>query len=40
MSGIVKLYVQKIRAGEITIDEVPPRWRDEVQHALLENSDT
>lgn len=43
MSSIVKLFVQKIRAGEITLDEVPPRWKDEVQNILLtreENNDT
>lgn len=27
---MVKLYVRKIKAGEITIDQVPIRWREEV----------
>lgn len=29
-----KIYVRKIRAGEMTIDDVPARWRDEVRKAL------
>ena len=27
---MVKLYVRKIKAGEMTIDQVPIRWREEV----------
>ena len=32
---MVKIYVRRIRAGEMTIDQVPERWRDAVQ-ALLD----
>ena len=31
---MVKIYVRKIRAGELTIDDVPLRWRDNVREAL------
>jgi len=31
---MVELYVKKIRAGEMTIDEVPERWREAVRKAL------
>ena len=31
---MVKLYVRKIIAEEMTIDEVPARWREEVREAL------
>lgn len=34
MSKIVELYVRKIRAGEMTIDDVPARWREQVRKAL------
>lgn len=33
---MVKLYVRRIRAGMMTIDEVPARWRDAVTLALEE----
>ena len=33
---MVKIYVRKIRAGEMTIDDVPQRWREEVRKALEE----
>ena len=33
---MVKIYVRKIRAGEMTIDEVPERWREAVRKALDE----
>ncbi len=36
MSKIVELYVRKIRAGEMTIDDVPVRWREAVRKALEE----
>lgn len=32
---MVKLYVKKIKAGKMTIDQVPEKWRDEVRMALL-----
>jgi len=34
MSAIVRLYVMKIEAGRMTVDEVPVRWREAVREAL------
>lgn len=31
---MVKIYVRKIRAGEMTLEEVPVRWREAVRQAL------
>lgn len=31
-----KIYVRKIKAGQMTIEEVPIRWREEVRKALEE----
>ena len=33
---MVKIYVRKIRSGEMTIDEVPERWREAVRECLEE----
>lgn len=33
---MAKIYYKKIKAGEMTIEEVPERWRAAVQ-ALLDN---
>lgn len=33
---MVKIYVRKIKAGQLTIDEVPLRWREAVAAALEE----
>ena len=33
---MVKLYVTKIRAGEMTLEQVPERWREAVREALEE----
>ena len=33
---MVNLYVKRIRAGLMTINEVPPRWREAVEEALHE----
>ena len=33
---MVKIYVRKIKAGEMTIDDVPQRWRKAVEEALEE----
>lgn len=33
---MVKLYVKKIKAGQMTIDEVPEKWREAVRKALEE----
>lgn len=32
---MAKIYYRKIKAGQMTIEEVPERWRDAVQ-ALLD----
>ena len=39
MSKIVELYVRKIRAGEMTIDDVPARWKAAVQALLDEDEE-
>lgn len=31
---MVKLYVKKIKAGKMTLDQVPEKWREEVRWAL------
>lgn len=31
---MVNIYVRKIRNGEMTIDEVPERWREAVREKL------
>ena len=31
---MVKLYVKKIKAGKMTLDQVPEKWREEVRRAL------
>ena len=31
---MVSFYVKRINAGIMTLDEVPPRWRDAVEAAL------
>lgn len=33
---MVKLYVKRIKAGLMTIDEVPELWREQVRKALEE----
>lgn len=31
---MVKIYVRRIKAGEMTLEEVPLRWREAVRKAL------
>ena len=31
---IIKQYVKKIKAGKITIEDVPVKWRETVRQAL------
>lgn len=31
---MVAIYVRWIKAGKLTIDDVPEKWRDEVRKAL------
>lgn len=33
---MVKFYVDRIKAGKMTIDQVPERWREAVREALEE----
>lgn len=33
---MAKIYVRKIKAGQMTIDDVPERWRAEVEKLLEE----
>ena len=35
---MAKIYYRKILAGEMTIEDVPARWRDEVQVLLDGNN--
>lgn len=35
---MAKIYVRKIKAGQMTIDDVPERWRAEVKKLLEEES--
>ena len=34
---MVKIYVRKIRNGQMTLEDVPHRWRDAVEAALNED---
>jgi hypothetical protein len=34
---MAKIYYKKIIAGEMTLDDVPERWREEVRKMLEEN---
>ena len=34
--AMVKIYVRRIKAGEMTIEDVPVRWREQVRKALGE----
>lgn len=36
IKGLVKIYVERIRNGEMTLEEVPERWREAVRKALEE----
>ena len=36
VSKMVKFYVNRIRQGKMTIDEVPDRWRASVEKVLEE----
>ena len=33
-SYIVMIYVKKIRNGEMTLEDVPPKWHDAVEAEL------
>lgn len=34
---MVKIYLRQIKRGTITIDDVPEKWREQVQAALAES---
>lgn len=34
---MVRFYVNRIKAGKLTIDQVPLRWREAVREALGED---
>ena len=34
---LLELYVKKIKAGTMTLDDVPFKWRDEVRRMLEED---
>ena len=34
---MVSFYVRRIKAGKMTLEEVPPRWHDAVEEALAQN---
>lgn len=34
---MVKIYVRKIRNGQMTLDDIPSRWHDAVEAALNED---
>ena len=36
---MVALYVRKIRAGKMTLEDVPARWHDAVAAALEESAE-
>ena len=36
MSGLVTIYVKRIRKGVMTIEQVPDLWREQVRQALEE----
>ena len=31
---MVKIYVRRIKAGEMTLEQVPTKWREAVREAL------
>lgn len=37
---MVKIYVERIRAGKMTLAEVPARWREQVRKALEDNTNS
>ena len=39
MTDMAKIYYRKIKNGQMTIDEVPERWRAAVQTLLDEDPD-
>ena len=38
MSALVQIYMKKIQNGSMSLEDVPPRWRREVEAALNNKS--
>lgn len=36
---MVKIYLRKVREGQMTLDEIPTKWRAEVEKLLAEAKD-
>lgn len=36
---MVTIYVKRIKAGLMTLDEVPPKWHDAVRRELEKNNE-
>lgn len=36
---MVKIYVREIRAGNMSLKDVPPLWREKVEQALNESEE-
>ena len=34
---MVNFYIRRIKAGKMTLEEVPSRWHDAVEEALAQN---
>lgn len=34
VDNLLQMYVKKIRAGKITLNEVPEKWREQVANML------
>lgn len=37
---MAKIYLRKILVGEMTLEQVPERWREQVEELLNEASDS
>lgn len=36
---MVKIYIRRIKAGEMTLSDVPLRWRADTESALMKESE-
>lgn len=36
---MIKFYVNRIKQGKMTLENVPEKWREEVREALENNAD-
>ena len=37
---MAKIYARKIRVGEMTLEQVPDRWRKQVEELLAEQTES